>query len=521
MIPLFTTDQIRKADNYAINKLGISGVVLMENASLSIFNSIQNNFPELDMFDSIGIVCGKGNNGGDGFALARHFINNEFSVKILLVAKEKELKGDALINYSILKRLVKKRVNSEIILFKTKRDLTKLSSCSVIVDALLGTGAKGEIFDPYKSIIEYLNKLDTIKIAVDLPSGLDLINSTGTTIFNSDLTVTLAEFKTGLFYGKGYEVCNKVEKGSIGIGVEYFDELKVDDYMIEPEDALIGLPHKKKSIHKYSAGKVLVIAGSGLLPGAATLTANSALAAGAGAVVLAFPKSIRDIAHSKLAEATLFPYEDNGDEIFKEQNVNELKDRLEWADIIAIGPGLGRDDETSKAVLKLVKKYNYKKMVIDADAVIALGKNNYSKVNLRGKILTPHLNEFAQLLGIPIKKLRNNMLSIGKKFSQNSGSILILKGAPSIIFTQNGEALINSTGNEGMAKFGTGDVLTGMLAGFNSFSDTLEETTISSVYLHSLSADLLVAEKTKYSITATEIMENLPNAIKFLGNSLI
>ncbi|MDA3860135.1 MAG: NAD(P)H-hydrate epimerase, partial [Melioribacteraceae bacterium] len=252
MIPLFSTEQIRNADKYSIEQLQIPGVVLMENASLSIYNSIKNNMKSLDTSSIIGVVAGKGNNGGDAFAVARHFINNGFIVKIIFVGKRTELNGDAQINYNILTKLVAQVQNSELISFKSKKDLGKLKSCDIVIDGLLGTGTKGDIREPYKGIIEYVNQLESIKVAIDIPSGLNLETATASTILNADLTVTMADFKTGLFYGKGYEFAGKIEKGSIGIGNEYFDSQNVSEYLIEPEDALLGLPLKQKVSHKYS-----------------------------------------------------------------------------------------------------------------------------------------------------------------------------------------------------------------------------------------------------------------------------
>lgn len=521
MIPLFSTEQIRSADEYAINQLKIPGIVLMENASISIFNSIKSNMKSLDTSSVIGIIAGKGNNGGDAFAVARHFINNGFIVKTLFVGKRNELKGDAQINFNILTKLLLQVDNSELIFYKSKRDLSKLIGCDIIIDGLLGTGTKGEIREPYKSIIEYVNQLESIKVAIDLPSGLSLEAATASTILNADLTVTLANYKTGLFHGKGYEFAGKIEVGSIGIGHEYFDNQNVSEYFIEPEDALLGLPQKKKAAHKYSNGKVLAIAGSGKYPGAAALLVRSLFQVGTGSVLLAFPKSIRNLISTNIGEAVFTSYNDGGREYLTHSNITELEYHVKWADVIAIGSGLGREVGTQEAVISILKKYKNKIMVIDADAIFAIGESGYSQFNLKNKILTPHHAEFAHLIGIKIDELQSNLLVYGKEFAQKTKSILVLKGAPTIIFLPNGDILINSTGNTGMAKFGTGDVLTGVISGLLSYSLNLESAVIAGVYLHSLAADLLLEQETEYGITATKIEENLPNAISFLRNSII
>ena len=521
MIPLYSAEQVRGADNYAINKLKIHGIALMENASRSIYHFITTEFPELDSTNPIGIVCGKGNNGGDGFALARHFINDGFNVKVISIGSESVLKGDALINYKILKNLIKQFPNSKLVTYKSRRDINSLAECSLIVDAMLGTGAKGKLGEPYRSIVTLINKFNSLKVAIDLPTGLDIDTATGDVIFEADLTVTLAELKRGLFYGKGYVNSGEIVKGYIGIGDEYFDSLSVNDYLIEPEDAYFALPTRSLDAHKYSAGKVLVIAGSGMLPGASFFTTNSALVSGAGAAILAFPESIKLSAHVKLNGAVVHPYEDNFSEILSTENIQELDQRIKWADVIAIGPGLGRQIETQQAVVEILKKYSNKKFVIDADAIFALGDNVYKKLNLSNKIMTPHYKEFADLIGIELDELYSDVINVGKKFVKQTHAYLVLKGAPTIIFTPSGEVFMNSSGNPGMAKFGSGDVLTGMLAGLLSQNNDIENTIISGVYLHGLSADLLLESKTELGINASDIMENLPYAIKFLESTII
>lgn len=520
MIPLFSTDQIKNADQYAITKLGVPGIVLMENAAKNIFDAILKKLPEVSQFEKIGIVCGKGNNGGDGFALARHFMNNGFNVSVISVGRPNDLKGDALVNFKIAKNIILKQEKSRITFYKNPRDLAGLFECSLIIDAMLGTGSEGDLKEPYLTIVQFMNELSALKVAVDIPTGLNADKGSGDVVLEADLTVTLAEFKSGLFFGKGYAFAGEVEKASIGIGPEYFDNLSVENYLVEPEDAFAGLPIKETNIHKYSAGKVLTIAGSGKFPGAACLASESALICGAGASVLAFPRSIKSIAQVKLKEVVVDSYDDNGCEYLSIDNVNELNEKIKWANFVSIGSGLGRREATQKAVLKILKTYPDKKFVIDADAVFALNKN-YKKINLKDKILTPHHMEFADLLGISINDLKNDLLNYGRKFVRSTSSYLVLKGAPTIIFNPAGEAFINSAGNSGMAKFGTGDVLTGIISGFLAQSQEIEETLISAVYLHSLSADLLFENSTEYGITASGIMENMPNAIKFIINSFV
>lgn len=521
MIPIYTTQQVREADSFAINSLGIPSIVLMENAARSLYAEIIKAVDDSLENNNVGIVCGKGNNGGDGLALARHFMINDYFVKIISLGAEEEFKGDALINFRVTKNLIVEYPSSKLSVYESAKDLSAFDDCSLIIDAMLGTGSRGDLAEPYKEIVEKLNQLAAFKVAVDLPTGLDLENASGDIIFSADLTVTLSEFKTGLFYGRGYANCGTISKGTIGIGNEFYDKLDITDYLIEPEDAYYGLPAKSLDQHKYSAGKVFVIAGSGKLPGASFLTTNAVLKCGAGSSVLAFPKSIKTLAQQKLGSATVLAYEDERKEYLSETNLQELEEKINWANVIAMGPGLGREESTKNAVIEILKTNKTKKIVIDADAIHALGNEEYKKLNLKGKVLTPHHKEFADMIGIGLDELGKNLLNYGKNFSTESGSFLVLKGAPTIIFNPGGEVFINTAGNPGLAKFGSGDVLTGMISGFLAQTDEIEEALISAVYIHSLAADLLLEEKTEYGYTSEDLIEEIPNAIKFILKSFI
>ncbi|MDZ7624479.1 MAG: bifunctional ADP-dependent NAD(P)H-hydrate dehydratase/NAD(P)H-hydrate epimerase [Ignavibacteriaceae bacterium] len=291
-----------------------------------------------------------------------------------------------------------------------------MKHCTIVCDALLGSGIEGYLHDPYLSIVGYLNKLKSIKVAIDIPTGLNADTGYAENSFNADFTITLGQLKKGLFFGDGYLFSGEVEKGEIGIPDSLFDKFTPTEFLIEPEDALLGLPVKAKNLHKYSAGKVLTIAGSGSLPGAAVLTAMSALKIGAGASILCFPKSVRELVHKKLGEVVVKAYEDSGREYLAEKNIDELREKIKWADVVAIGPGLGREKETQKAVLSLLKKYNPKKVVIDADGIFALGQGRYKKLNLKNSVLTPHHAEFASLIGISNSDLKKDILKYGKAF---------------------------------------------------------------------------------------------------------
>lgn len=521
MIPLYTAEQVRNADQYAINELEIPGIVLMENAAISIFHAILQKYPYLDNTYRFGIICGKGNNGGDGFALARHLLINGFNVNVLSFGNDRDLKGDALLNYKILQNLIAEFENSSLNHFKTVKDLNSILSCEIIVDAILGTGSKGELKEPYDKVILKLNESQSIRIAIDVPTGLNLENASGSQIFNAHLTVTLAEYKSGLFYEKGKEFSGKVVKGSIGIGNIYFSELKTKEYLIEPEDALNFLPVKAQGIHKYSAGKVLTIAGSKDYPGAAIFAMNAAMMGGAGAGFLAFPNSIKTLAQSNMNSAVVIGYNDQGSGIFQKENLLDIDDKIKWADAIALGSGLGRDASTQNAVLELLTKHNEKQFIVDADAIFALSNGKYKKVDLSGVVFTPHHQEFADLIGVTSSELKTNLVNYSKDFCKKTQSYLVLKGAPTIICNPDEEIFINSCGNPGLAKFGSGDVLTGLIASFIAQQNNVEGALISAVYIHSLTADLIQKSESEFGIIPEKLIKGIPKTIKFLRKSVV
>lgn len=518
MIPLYSTSQIRNLDKHALTNLGVPGAILMENASIRTVQCILKRIEDTGLLPLFGIICGKGNNGGDGFAIARHLSNYGFVVKVISLGTEKEMSDDCRLNFNILKKLSVNRKNILLKKFSDIKELKLLSNCNVIIDALLGTGVTGKLKSPYGEIIEYLNKLKAFRIAVDVPSGLDCDTGFGETVFNSHLTITLGDFKKGLFIGKGAESSGEVEMKEIGVGRDYLESLSVSDYLIEPEDIYELIPFKKKSLNKYSAGRVFVIAGSGKYPGAAVLTSNAALKSGTGSLILAYPESNRKLIQKNLIEVVFHSYISDKN-VLTMHAARDFLDKINWADVIAIGPGIDREPETISAVRWLIKSRKNTPIVIDADALFAIGKGEYKNFNLKNSVLTPHIGEFSYLIDIPIRNIQENIITYGKGFAVQTESYLVLKGSPTIIFTPAGEALVNSTGNPGMAKFGTGDVLTGMLASFISQTKNIEAGTLLGVYLHSLSADLLLEKKTEFSFVARDIIDNISYAIEFLRKS--
>lgn len=519
MIPLFNTKDVREVDKYAINTLCIPGIVLMENAAINIVRILFDHYNK-NTLTKIAILCGKGNNGGDGFAVARQLSENGINVSVLSISDEKDMSEDCKTNYIILKKLAKENTSIELFHIKEiNRFYNRLKSCNLIIDALLGSGASGELKEPVLSIVKKINSINVPKVAIDIPTGLDCDKGWGEHIVNCDLTITLAGYKKGLFFNAGYLNSGIVELGDIGLGVSFLDNINTDVFEIEPEDALDGIPEKKKNLHKYSSGKCLSLCGSGKYPGAAVLVSKAAIKIGAGASILAFPKACRELVYKDIAEVVVEQYNDNGKDYLTPDALDNLSQRMEWADVVAVGSGLGREPETIEAVHKLLKEKKYRKLVIDADAIYSLKNNGYKKFDLKNVVFTPHLKEFSELINVSIDEINKDILAYGLKFTAETGGYLVLKGAPTILFTPEGNCFINSTGNPGMAKFGTGDVLTGTLAGLLSQNESMGKALIAGIYIHSLSADILKVKFSENTFTSIDLIDNFGFTLNFIRKS--
>jgi len=520
MIPLFTNKQVREVDRVAIEQLNFSSLLLMENAASNILSIIYEKGFLNKIPTTVGILCGKGNNGGDGFALARKIAFDGHKVIVLHLSEPADFSTDAKINYELL--LSSKAIYKNISIKQITKasELTLLRSCSLIFDALLGSGSQGALNGLVKEVVEKANTFSCKKIAVDIPTGLDADSGYGETIFHSDLTISLGELKRGLFFGEGYTASGIVNKGAIGLGDKFYERQIPQEFLVEKKDIQDFLPLKRKTINKYSAGKVLLLTGSKGYGGAAALTSNAAFKSGAGAVILAIPQSLQKIILQKRPETVIQFYGDQKTNYLSAECYPPLKEKIRWADAIAIGSGIGREEETMEFVRLFLRNHSNKKVVIDADALFALRNGAYKNYKLANAVFTPHLGEFSSLIGIEKSTVEKDLLYYGKEFVKETKSTLVLKAPRTITFSPDAKAFINPTGNEGLAKFGSGDVLTGMLTAFLAQIKNIQHAALSAVYLHGLAADQLKQVKTSYGFTASNVANQLPFTLKELNNAL-
>lgn len=519
MIPLYTPEQVRKLDAIAVRQLETPGLLLMENAA----NNLKHIFFELyppDEFNKVAVICGKGNNGGDGFALARLLLVEGYDVLVYCLSREEELSPDAWAQFGIVKKLAGLYENLVIKKHATAKDLRLLEDREVIVDAMLGSGAKGPLTEPIAGIIKFVNNLNCERLAIDIPTGVDAESGQAELAFQANVTITLGGLKQGLFFSNGYAAAGEVYVAGIGIPDELLDEEEALSALLEPEDALYFFPEKKKAIHKFSAGSVLSIAGSKEYPGAALLTALAAFKVGAGASTLAFPESVAGIGHSQAEHHLIIKKYAEESGCLHAGALEALAADIEKAGVIALGPGLGRDVKTVEAVLELIREYPDKPMVIDADALYAIDWGSKS-MDITKAIVTPHLGEFSQMLGVSVSQLRSNLIGFGGTFAKMFGCVLVLKDYRTLIFSPDGRVLIAPVGNSGLAKFGSGDVLTGILAGLYAQTGDPLSAAISGVYVHGLAADLLKEKNSIYGYTATDLLNEIPGTINFLIKSCI
>lgn len=505
---VFFNDEILTAEKEIYSSLKISPLILMENAGINSSHYIIRNFSN-KINDGVVILTGKGNNSGDGFVIARHLVNNNIPVKILMLYNEKDFKGDALINYRILKNLHSDIL--EIIYCKDDKAISKeiLKENKIIIDAIFGVGFNGKPDTRIKNIFDTVNKLsDKIIISIDTPSGLYNYNQNSACI-KANYTLTMGARKFHSMFYNGKENSGKTEVMNIGVGDKEFTKYNSKKiFLIEIEDVKKYLPVRKTNSNKYSNGKVFILAGSKGLTGAAYLCSESALRSGCGAVITGVPESINDIMESKLTEVMTIPLSETENSSLSMKCYDEITEKLNWADTILIGPGLSKNEETMELVRHVVKK-NDLNYVIDADGIFAF-QNNLNLLRKRNIILTPHIGEFSKLIGKSTDEVINNFYQLSTDFAKEYGIVLVLKNSPSII-TNGKEFYINSTGKENLATAGTGDVLAGIISGIYSQNKNAVESAIAGVYIHGKCGDNLYKSNASGSMIAGDLIPEISN----------
>ncbi len=516
MLQIASTQEMRGCDEEAIRGYGIPGIVLMENAARGTADAMQEHIPDL-VHKHILIVCGRGNNGGDGFALARHLIERGCAVTVAALSPVNQLKGDARINAGIIRRMSRTDSAGKLTLITsaTLHKLEQFKHIDVIVDAILGTGFKGKLKPKVASIVEWINAQPAIRVAIDIPSGVDADTGSaeGVTV-KADFTCTMGLMKTGLLLSPGRDASGNVIIINIQIPPEVFHRSKIKTFLVQESDVRQSFAKRALDAHKYQVGKVFILAGSTGLTGAAALASMSALRSGAGAVVLGIPESLNLMMEKKLTEVMTLPLADNGAGVIQASAWERIKQQCQWADVIAAGPGLSRTGDVQEIIIRLIKEIQ-KPIVLDADGLNVLAGHDGLFAKRRAPvIITPHTGEFSRLSGINSDKIKNERLDAAKRYARMRKITLLLKGGPSVVASKGGNVYINPTGNPGMATAGAGDVLTGVIAGLWAQGLTEEAAAYCGAYIHGAAGDGARKEYGEYALTAGDIQEELLKVFK-------
>ena len=505
--------EMAEIDRRTIDETGVSGAELMERAGRGVFEAIEARWEGLDGLAII-VICGKGNNGGDGFVIARLLREAKVPTRVFLAAGRAAVDGDAALH---LQRF--EDAGGKVEPIAEEGDLgdfkATLEWADLVVDALLGTGLRGRPRPPIGAIVECILQSRLPVVAVDLPSGLDA--DTGRVhgiCLQAVLTVTFGLPKCGHVFFPGRTHCGVLHLVDIGFPPEIIATSPVASYLLTAERMAPLIPRRADDAHKGTCGLVLVVAGSVGMTGAAALAADTALLAGAGMVVLGTPASLNDILEVKLTEVmtrSLAEVKKKG--CLSLRSLGEILALCEKSNCLALGPGLGRHPETAELIRRLVARVE-QCLVVDADGLNALaGLPEILKERTGPLVLTPHLGEFARLTGLPKEAILENPREYATQYAQEFELTLVLKGAPSLIATAEGRIMVNSSGNAGMATAGSGDVLTGLIAGLIAQGLEPVEAACLGVFIHGRAGDLVRDQLGEWGMKAGDISKAVPRAI--------
>lgn len=512
-----TAEILRKLDRKAIDEFGIPGLVLMENAARGTVAAMFRHFPGLAQ-RRVGILAGRGNNGGDAFAVARYLLNRGVSCRVYLFAAREEVKGDAAANLEILSRMggeIFEILNLE----EWQAQKGQVEACDFLVDGIFGTGLKGEVRDFFKEIIQSINSLGRPVVAIDIPSGLD--SDSGQVLgscIHASLTVTFGLLKRGLVLLPGAGHCGKVVLVDISLPRASVETEGIQDHLIEGAEFLPFLAPRDRDAHKGKFGHLLVLSGSAGKSGAAAMVCQGALRVGTGLITLGIPESLNPILEMKLTEPMTEPLPETKEKTLGLSAHGRIMELCSGKSALAIGPGLSIHPETSRLVQGVIRSANLP-MVIDADGLNPfMGKLDLFRKSRRDLILTPHPGEMARILETSVREVQQSRVQTARQFAKKYGVILVLKGARSLIASPSGDVFINPTGNPGMASGGMGDVLTGMIGGFLAQGLPSLEAARLGVYLHGLVGDYVAHRSGERGMAAMDLVEETPRVLRSLSS---
>lgn len=510
---LVTSAQMRAIDHRAINELGIPGLQLMENAGRGIAEWIREIFRDNVKGKRFAIVCGKGNNGGDGYVIARYLHQWGANVEVFLLGEREAIKGDALVNLIKLEPIglsVQPILNSP--------SLPDFRKYDMVVDAIFGTGFSGEVDSAVRNVIDAVNSSGTTVLAVDTPSGLN--SDTGEqpkTCICATYTATIALPKIGHYFYPGRSYCGLTKVIDIGIPAKALEGLNLSVNLTTPWQVRDLIPDREPTAHKGDAGRLFIVAGSEGLTGAATLAAQAAVKSGCGLVTVGCPKSLNDILEIKLTEAmTRSLPEVRSARCLALRGLGDILHGIRNADAACLGPGVGRHHDTKELFKRLIASLD-RPAILDADGLFPFsGQPELLKACKTDLILTPHVGEFSRLCGLSTQEINQDRIKAASDFAIATGKVVLLKGAPTMIASPDGSTFVNSTGNVGMATGGSGDVLSGLIGALLALKMSAYNAAICGAFIHGWAGDLAQRAIGTFGMSAGDVISYLPKAFKVL-----
>jgi len=510
---IVTAAAMREAERRTMEQYGIPGRLLMEAAGRYCADAIVDEFGAGWGRRAL-VVAGKGNNGGDGYVIARCLRRSGWNVKVFILAERAQIAGDALTNLLLLEP-------SDLIFspsgYGPASLAAELDNASIVIDALFGIGLAKEVAGFHAEAIRLINDSGKPVISVDIPSGIDA--TTGHVLgvaVEADVTVTFAFGKMGHVLYPGREYAGILRIADIGLPDAVMETTETAQFL-DSETVSKLIRRRDRRGHKGNYGHCLIIAGSTGKTGAASLAANSAVRTGSGLVTLAVPASLNSILETKTTEAMTLPLADDGMGFLGGRNRDAMLLALRGKDCVALGPGVSREAETAALARMLLRDCTLP-MVVDADGLNAIAEEVSILLESRPQILvlTPHPGEMSRLTGLSVDDIEKDRVAAAGDFAQRYGVYLVLKGAASVIASPDGRIAVNGSGNPGMASGGMGDVLTGIIASLLGQGYQAMEACMAGVFIHGLAADLAAAEKGEIGINATDVQERIPFAYKTL-----
>jgi hydroxyethylthiazole kinase-like uncharacterized protein yjeF len=516
---LVKASEIQEMDRLTIHEMGIPGIVLMENAARGAAGFFLDYFEPPEK-SRVVVLCGPGNNGGDGYVVTRYLHEKGLKTTVIVLAPLTKVKGDALTNLEIIRRM-----DLDILECPGIDEWTGCRSTietgDFIIDGLLGTGLNAPVQGFYAMVIENVNTSGRPVMAIDIPSGLNA--DTGQILgkaVRATLTVTFGFPKVGQLIFPGAALVGRLINVPIGIPKAVVDRVPDNYHLVEPAYFTPFLRFDRQDIHKGDRGHLLVLAGSIGKTGAATLTAFGALRAGAGLVTVGIPASLNPILENKLTEAMTFPLPETGDGCLALEAEKEIFRLMEGKSAVALGPGLSTHEETIALVQRIVAQCPLP-LLIDADGLNALSGDMGLLADRKATtVLTPHPGEMSRLSGLKTTQVQSDRVGTALRFVERHGCTLVLKGARTLIAQPDGRVYINPTGNPALSSGGSGDVLTGLIGGFLARRCPMTESAVGAVYLHGLAADLLAVDMGEAGVLAGELLDVIPELMDALAGGM-